>query len=65
MEDSKLDVTAKQKDVEHKSARKESEAQQLRALATDLGAVQKEGEALDSYLIVIKAYMVYNRFNSI
>ena len=42
MEDSKLDVASKEKDVEHKGQRKESEAQKLRALQTDLSAVQKD-----------------------
>jgi len=45
MEDSKLDVAGKEKDVEHKTARKESESQKVKTFEGDLGAVQKELDA--------------------
>eukprot|EP00434_Breviolum_minutum_P025238 symbB.v1.2.022295.t1/scaffold1969.1/size94314/9 len=46
--DSKLDVAGKEKDVEHKTARKESESQKVKTLEGDLGAVQKETVKLKS-----------------
>ena len=46
MDDSKLDLTSKEKDIEHKTSRKESETQALASVNSDLGNVKKELDAV-------------------
>jgi len=46
MDDSKLDLASKEKDISHKSSRKESETQALTSVGTDLANVKKELSAV-------------------
>eukprot|EP00933_Yihiella_yeosuensis_P065358 TRINITY_DN690_c0_g2_i1.p1 TRINITY_DN690_c0_g2~~TRINITY_DN690_c0_g2_i1.p1 ORF type:complete len:652 (-),score=240.40 TRINITY_DN690_c0_g2_i1:263-2218(-) len=49
MDDSKLDKVQKEKDVEHKTARKESEGQKVLSQQGDLAGIQKELDAAEEY----------------
>lgn len=46
MDDSKLDMASKEKDISHKSSRKDSETQALSSLQADLASVKKELSAV-------------------
>ena len=46
MDDSKLDLASKEKDIEHKISRKESETQTLTSVRSDLTNVKKELDAV-------------------
>eukprot|EP00933_Yihiella_yeosuensis_P069216 TRINITY_DN754_c0_g2_i1.p1 TRINITY_DN754_c0_g2~~TRINITY_DN754_c0_g2_i1.p1 ORF type:complete len:649 (-),score=250.12 TRINITY_DN754_c0_g2_i1:109-2055(-) len=49
MDDSKLDKVQKEKDVEHKTARKATEEQKVLTQKEDLGGIQKELDAAEEY----------------
>eukprot|EP00933_Yihiella_yeosuensis_P037121 TRINITY_DN30_c0_g1_i1.p1 TRINITY_DN30_c0_g1~~TRINITY_DN30_c0_g1_i1.p1 ORF type:complete len:650 (-),score=254.03 TRINITY_DN30_c0_g1_i1:52-2001(-) len=49
MDDSKLEKVQKEKDVEHKTKRKETEAQKVLSQKEDLAGVQKELDAAEEY----------------
>merc|ERR1719310_1765192 len=54
MEDSKIDHTAKSRDIEHKTAKKQDQSQALTTKKSDLEATQKELDAALSYFDKLK-----------
>eukprot|EP00933_Yihiella_yeosuensis_P066950 TRINITY_DN714_c0_g1_i1.p1 TRINITY_DN714_c0_g1~~TRINITY_DN714_c0_g1_i1.p1 ORF type:complete len:702 (-),score=209.11 TRINITY_DN714_c0_g1_i1:142-2121(-) len=49
MEDSKVDKSKKQREVEHKNTKKADQAQELNSLRSDLAGTQKELDAANAY----------------